>query len=76
MKQQVKNIRTKVKEAKLMSVYSNFGQKAPKEIPVSIVSRFLPKHVAKLRFTSSPSSRNKQNDKLHLSFVEIYSHFE
>ena len=31
MKQQVKNIRTEVKEAKLISVYSNFGQKAPRE---------------------------------------------
>ena len=31
IKQQVKNIRTEAKEAKLISVYSNFGQKAPKE---------------------------------------------
>ena len=35
MKQQVKNIGTEVKEAKLISVYSN----------LSVVSRFLPKHI-------------------------------
>ena len=65
MKQQVKNIRTKVKEAKLIGVYSNFGQTAPREpkflsplYPDSCPNMLLPSCL-----TSSPSSQNKQNNK-------------
>ena len=65
MKQQVKNIGTEVKEAKLISVYSNFGQKAPREhkflsllYPGSCPNMLLPSCL-----TSSPSSQNKQNNK-------------
>ena len=45
MKQQVKDIRTEVKEAsqRLFELWSKSAQRT--QIPVSVVSRFFPKHV-------------------------------
>ena len=66
MKQKVKNITIELKEAKLISVYLNFGQKAQKEpkfLSPLYPAGSCPNMSLPSCLTSSPSSQNKQNNK-------------